>query len=59
MTQFERTLLTQLTERTGRRVTLKNALMWSIKKTDLDRFKDQGEEEIFLPGLEVWCLVRS
>lgn len=59
MNSFENLLINELTDRTGHRVPRRNILAWSLDRNWLDTIKAPDEEEIFLPGLEVWVLVRN
>lgn len=56
---FEQNLLNSLVEQTGHRMKKKNLLAWSVSKSWIESIQDETEEAVFLPGLEVWCLVRS
>lgn len=59
LTRFENKLCAELTDRTGHRMTLRNILAWDLSQNWLERMKAQNEEVVFVPQLEVWCLVQN
>ena len=59
LTRFEKSLCNELTDRTGHRVTRREVLAWDVSKAWIEKIKAQDEEAVFLPGMEVWCLVKG
>jgi hypothetical protein len=57
--RFEKMLCDRLTDRLGVHITPRNILAWDMSKPWLESINAEGEELIFLPGPEVWCLVRQ
>ena len=56
---FEKRLCQEVTDRTGRRVTGKNLLAWSVSRPWIEKMKDENEDVVFVPDFEVFCLVRN
>lgn len=56
---FERLMIEEATERTGRRITPKSLLFWSVSRNEAQKFRSYNDELVFLPKFEIWCLVKG
>lgn len=57
--RFEQVLCDALLNCTGSRFKRKDILVWSLSKSWIESMANEHERAVFVPQLEVWCLVRT
>ncbi len=57
--RFVKQLLQGVAEQTGRHATRRNVLAWDLDRRPLEKIQDDQEEVVFLPGLDIWCLIKT